>query len=107
MTGVQTCALPISSRGVELNGLWISDSYPCSRSTRTGYNNHSELSYLGYLGAVTVQSEEVARFLLDKGVSVKSVNSRLPNLLGYRVALAIQKPFNFSLIMVQSWKTKP
>ena len=41
---------------LSFNGLWISDRYPCSRSTRTGYNNHSELSYLGYLGAVTSTS---------------------------------------------------
>ena len=36
-----------------------------------------------------VQSEEVARFLLDKGVGVnpQSVNSRLPNLLGHLVSV--------------------
>ena len=35
---------------LSFNGLWISDSYPCSGSTRTGYDSHGELSYLGYLG---------------------------------------------------------
>ena len=43
---------------LSFNGLW---SYPCSRSTRTGYNSHSELSYLGYLGgAVTFQPSRQA-----------------------------------------------
>ena len=81
--------------------------YTCHSSDGPLNVTGGELVWCTLTPLYVVQSEEVARFLLGKGVSVKSVNSRLPNLLGYLVALAIQKPFNFSLIRVQSWKTKP
>ena len=42
-----------------------------------------------------VQSEEVARFLLDNGVSMKSVNSSFPNLLGYLASVGNTKAIQF------------
>ena len=42
-----------------------------------------------------VQSEEVARFLLDNGVSMKSVNSSSPNLLGHLARVGNTKAIQF------------